>query len=72
MATRINAKDEKLATLRSIMNVIAVLDQDHPPRAVQDRAIDIRGLIDSGTQGTDEPWPLEWLHLSHRPVPPES
>ena len=45
MATRINAHEERLATLNSIMNVIAILDLSSPRRSVSDRWIDVRALM---------------------------
>jgi hypothetical protein len=45
MATRTNAQEERLATLRSVMNVIAILDQSAPRRADQQRGFDLRPLL---------------------------
>lgn len=58
MATRINAHEERLATLNSIMNVIAILDMGAPRRSVSDRWIDLRALMPSVEHDSeiDEPW----------------
>ena len=56
MATRINAREEKLATMMSVMNVIAALDHDHPPHAFQARPIDFRGLLHAQTAEPDDEW----------------
>ncbi len=56
MATRVNAREEKMATLQSVMNVIATLDHDHPPRAFQGRPIDFRGLLQAQAPELDEEW----------------
>lgn len=45
MATRVNAHEERLATLNSVMNVISVLDQSAPRRTVTDRWLDLRALL---------------------------
>ena len=57
MATRTNANEERLATLRSVMNVISILDQSASRRAVQNNGFDLRALIPLGwaTEG-DESW----------------
>jgi hypothetical protein len=50
MATRTSAHEERLATLRSVMNVIAILDQTSPRRAAQRNGFDLRPLV-----------PMEWV-----------
>ena len=44
MATRTNAQEERIATLRSVMNVIAILDQTSPRRAASNNGFDLRPL----------------------------
>ena len=57
MATRINAHEERLATLRSVMNVIAILDQSAPRRAAKNNGFDLRALFPSNwATETDESW----------------
>jgi hypothetical protein len=56
MATRINAREEKLATMRSVMNVIAALDHDKPPRPYQRRPIDFRGFLHAQAGDLDDEW----------------
>lgn len=58
MATRVNAHEERLATLNSIMNVIAILDMGAPRRSVTDRWIDVRALMPvvDADQSVDESW----------------
>jgi hypothetical protein len=56
MATRVNAREEKLATMMSVMNVIATLDHDHPPHAFHVRPIDFRGLLHAQTAEPDDEW----------------
>ncbi len=41
MATRLNGHEERLATLNSVMNVLAVLERSHPRRSVADRWLDL-------------------------------
>jgi hypothetical protein len=45
MATRTSAHEERLATLRSVMNVIAILDQTSSRRAVRNNGFDLRALM---------------------------
>jgi hypothetical protein len=45
MATRTSAHEERLATLRSVMNVIAILDQTSPRRAAERNGFDLRSLV---------------------------
>ena len=61
MATRTNAQEERLATLRSVMNVIAILDQTSPRRAAQRHGFDLRPLMPpiSAAEG-DENWDEFW------------
>jgi len=57
MATRTNAHEERLATLRSVMNVIAILDQSASRRAARNNGFDLRALIPSNWAiETDESW----------------
>jgi len=56
MATRVNAHEERLATLHSIMNVIAILNVGSPRRSASDRWIDLRTLMPEVDSDTDEPW----------------
>jgi hypothetical protein len=57
MATRTNAHEEQLATLRSVMNVIAILDQSASRRAAQNNGFDLRALIPSNwATDADESW----------------
>jgi hypothetical protein len=56
MATRVNAREEKLATMMSVMNVIAALDFDHPPRPFQTRPIDFRGFLHAQAAESDDDW----------------
>ena len=57
MATRTNAHEERLATLRSVMNVIAILDQTSSRRAARNNGFDLRALLPfSWTTDTEESW----------------
>jgi len=57
MATRTSAHEERLATLRSVMNVIAILDQSSPRRAAQHNGFDLRALLPTDwTSEADESW----------------
>jgi hypothetical protein len=57
MATRTSAHEERLATLRSVMNVIAILDQTSPRRAAVRNGFDLRPLVPIEWMGdTDENW----------------
>ena len=58
MATRLNGHEERLATLNSVMNVLAVLEQSHPRRSVADRWLDLRMSLPAveGPQTGDESW----------------
>lgn len=49
MALRTDAQAERIATLRSVMNVIALLDAEPPRRSALSEAVDLRALL---------PWPL--------------
>ena len=57
MAIRTDANEERLATLRSVMNVIAILDQSASRRSAQNNGFDLRSLIptDWATE-TEESW----------------
>jgi hypothetical protein len=60
MATRLNARDEKVAALCSIMNVLSILDQEHPRPSGRPLEVDLRtllpvlALVDEETWGTGE------------------
>lgn len=57
MATRMNAQEERLATLRSVMNVIALLDQSSPQRARPHQGFDLRPLAPLRETGEhDDSW----------------
>ena len=57
MATRTNAHEERLATLRSVMNVIAILDRSASRRAAQNNGFDLRALLPTNwIAETDESW----------------
>ena len=57
MATRTNAQEERLATLRSVMNVIAILDQSASLRADQQRGFDLRPLLRQiSNHDTEDSW----------------
>jgi hypothetical protein len=57
MATRTNAQEERLATLQSVMNVIAILDQSTPRRAAPNNGFDLRSLLPSVTEpDADDYW----------------
>lgn len=57
MATRLNAQEERLATLRSAMNVIAILDQSTPERARPNHGFDLRPLLPVVEfEDADESW----------------
>ena len=57
MATRTNANEERLATLRSVMNVIAILDQSASRRAAHNNGFDLRALIPTNwIFETEESW----------------
>ena len=45
MAARTDAQEERIATLRSVMNVIALLDAEAPRRRTMPEAIDLRALL---------------------------
>ena len=49
MATRLTTRDEKLATLKSVMNVITLLDHDSPPRSFAYHTIDLRRYLEEAT-----------------------
>jgi hypothetical protein len=66
MATRTNAQEERLATLRSVMNVIAILDQVSPERATARHGFDLRPLLPRAETETDESWDEFWLTAGHR------
>ena len=57
MATRTNAQEEKIETLRSIMNVIALLDQG-VPRSSPHREFSLRSLlpVSSDESGETDDW----------------
>ena len=57
MATRLNTHEERLATLRSVMNVIAILDQSAPERARSNNGFDLRCLLAPvESEEIDESW----------------
>jgi hypothetical protein len=72
MATRTNAQEERLATLRSVMNVISILDQTSPRRAEQRHGFDLRPLLPqlSETDG-DQSWDEFWRRSS-QPARPKT
>ena len=45
MAIRSDAQEERIATLRSVMNVIALLDGEAPRRRTLPEAVDLRALL---------------------------
>ena len=61
MATRLNAREEKIATLRSIMNVISILDQEHPRQSGRPLEVDLRALLLAPAFAADEIWGREPL-----------
>ena len=66
MATRMNVQEERLATLRSVMNVIAILDRSSSARAQCNRGFDLRPLLPPLENGAyDDSWD-EFLHPSSR------
>lgn len=73
MASRLNAQEERLATLRSVMNVIAILDHSAPERARPNHGFDLRPLLPPlQSEGVDESWddylfPARQLSGSRRP-----
>ena len=57
MSTRTNLHEEKAATLKSVMNVIGMLDQGSPQRATVLRTLDLRPLLpDFDSCHEDESW----------------
>jgi hypothetical protein len=57
MATRTSAQEERIATLRSVMNVIAILDQTSPRRAAPNHGFDLRPLLPRfDDSGNDDCW----------------
>ncbi|MDQ2682764.1 MAG: hypothetical protein M3Y37_04495 [Chloroflexota bacterium] len=65
MATRLNGHEERLATLTSVMNVIAVLEQSHPRRSVADRWLDLRMSLPAFD--TPRPGDESWDHFAMDP-----
>jgi hypothetical protein len=71
MATRTSAHEERLATLRSVMNVIAILDQTSPRRAVQGNGFDLRSLVPmEWTSDSDENWDDFRITVTHPKAEP--
>lgn len=69
MATRTNAHEERLATLRSVMNVISILDQQSPRRVSANRGIDLRPLLPAlGFAESDESWDEFWAVSRNSPI----
>jgi hypothetical protein len=69
MATRTNAHEEQLASLRSVMNVISILDQSSSRRAAQNNGFDLRALIPTTwATETDESWDDFCLPAPVRPI----
>ena len=69
MATRTNAQEERLATLRSVMNVIAILDQSAPRRAASNNGFDLRALLPPLSEhDADENWDDLRMQLSRGPA----
>lgn len=70
MATRLNAHEERLATLRSVMNVIAILDHSTPERARPNRGFDLRPLVPvHESEAAEESWD-ELLFPAREPISP--
>ena len=65
-----NAQEERLATLRSVMNVIAILDQVSPERASAKHGFDLRPFRPAPRR-TDESWDEFWLTAGHRDAHPQ-
>jgi hypothetical protein len=64
MATRVNAIDEKIATLQSIMNVISLVKHADGPGAGPERSIDLRPLLTIAQDNSAESWHLTPSHLA--------
>ena len=57
MAVRTDAQEERIATLRSVMNVIALLDGEGARRGTQPEAIDLRAMLTLAVdQDSEDPW----------------
>ena len=68
MATRTDAQEERIATLRSVMNVIAMLDGETPRRSTLPEAVYLRALLPRAIDHDplDDPWG-EYLYLPVKP-----
>jgi hypothetical protein len=57
MAVRTDAQEERIATLRSVMNVIALLDGEGARRGTLPEAVDLRALLPlTVDQDSEDPW----------------
>ena len=58
MAVRTSAMEERIATLRSVMNVIALLDGETPRHSSLPEAVDLRALLPRSfdQDASDDPW----------------
>ena len=58
MAVRTDAQEERIATLRSVMNVIALLDGEAPRRRTMPEAVDLRALLPLAFEldSSEGPW----------------
>jgi len=64
MATRLNAIDEKIAALQSIMNVISLVNHADRPGVSPDRPIDLRPLLTMAQENSAESWHLTPTYLA--------
>ena len=58
MAVRTDQQAERIATLRSVMNVIALLDGETPRRSALPEVLDLRALLPRSLECDcgDDPW----------------
>ena len=68
MATRTNAQEEKIETLRSVMNVIAIVDLGTPRRPPSQRSFELRSLLPAIGEADADGWDV-FLDTARRTNP---